>query len=41
MKTKKSGMSPLAILAVLIGAIATLAWTGMLAWGLFEIVGRL
>jgi hypothetical protein len=41
MKKGRSGLGPLALLAVLIGAMATLAWTGMLAWGLFEIVSRL
>ncbi len=33
--------SPLAFIALLIGATATLAWTGMLLWGLVEITGLL
>ena len=41
MKSQKRGLSPLALIAVLIGATATLAWTGVLVWGLFEIVGLL
>jgi hypothetical protein len=37
----KRGFSPIAFIAVLIGATATLAWTGFLVWGFFEIVGLL
>jgi hypothetical protein len=41
MKISKRDFSPIAFITVLIGATATLAWTGFLVWGFFEIVGLL
>jgi hypothetical protein len=38
---KDNRINPLALVALLIGATATLAWTGMILWGLVELTGLL
>jgi hypothetical protein len=40
-QSEKPGLSPIAAIALLAGAVATLAWTGILVWGVFELVGLL
>jgi len=35
----RQDFSPVAIVTIMIGAAATLAWAGILVWGVFELVG--
>jgi hypothetical protein len=41
MENNQQRFSPLAFIVLLVGATATLAWTGVLLWGLVELTGLL